>query len=160
MKGFFTTIALFIFLAFAGCKKTAGPANGKSVQLNNNMDTLVAMSATINGTTFYTTDAYGYYVRYSAVDTGVVNLMITATMKRNDTTSSFLFSISNYKGPNKYLINPPVNTVTYYVGNTRYYATSGIISITSQTDYGLIGTFAFSADTLRIADGNFNVPRP
>ena len=160
MKRFFLIVPIMLFAAFSACKKAKGPADGKSVQPNNNLDSLVSMSASINGHPWQTDSVFGSYVQQSANDSGVVNLLIYATLKKNDSVSTIKFTITNFVGPNIYTINPPVNTATYYFGNTRYYATSGQIVVTSDTAYSIIGTFNFIADSVTVAGGAFNVAMP
>ena len=144
---------------FIACKKTKGPANGKSVQPNNNLDSTVSMSALINGINWQTDSAFGYNVKHSGNDSGMVNLMITATNK-NKGVSTITINITNYNGPNTYAVNPPLNTATYYIGNYRHYASHGQIIIGSDTAYALKGTFTFIADTITVANGVFNVALP
>ena len=149
-----------LFVTFAACKKSKGPANGKSEQPNNNLDSLVSMSAFINGHAWQTDSAFGSYVRHSGNDSGISNITITATRKKNDSTSTIVFNITNFSGINTYTINPPINTATYYFGNTRYYATSGEIIVTNDSGSSLIGTFHFIADTISATNGTFNVSLP
>jgi hypothetical protein len=160
MKRIFFVIPVILFISFAACKKNRGPADGNSVQPNNHLDSMVSMSATINGQAWQTDSAFGSYVQQSGNDSGVVNLMITATREKNGSASTILFNITNFSGPTTYTINPPVNTATYYQGNTRYYATSGQIVVTNDTGVAIIGTFNFVADTVTITNGVFNVALP
>jgi len=120
----------------------------------------VSMNALINGRTWQTDSAFGSYVRHSGNDSGVTNLMITATRKKNDSISTIVFNITSYTGRNTYTINPPINTATYYFGNSRHYATSGQIIITNDTGVALIGSFHFVADSINVANGAFNVSLP
>ncbi len=149
-----------LFFGMPACKKAKGPANGNSVQPNNNLDSTVGMTATINGRDWKSDSAYGYFVLKSGNDSSNVNLMITATQKLNDTARTITFNINNYTGPNSYTINPPFNTATYYVGNFRHFSDSGIVIVASDTAYGLRGTFYFKADTFTIAAGRFDVAIP
>jgi hypothetical protein len=161
MKRIFLIIPISICLALPACKKVSGPADGNSVQPNNNLDSTISINATINGRTWQSDSAFGYYVKYSGNDSGVVGLQITATQTLNDTLSSISFYISNYTGPSIYTIDPPINTATYYnIGNNRNFARSGQINITSDTAYSLRGTFYFTADTFTISSGKFNVALP
>ena len=118
------------------------------------------MNATINGKNWKADSAFGYYINYSGNDSGVINLEIIATQSNNDTLSTIIFNITNYTGPNTYPINPPVNTATYYLGNNRFYADSGVITVTADTAYAITGTFHFTVDTFRITNGTFNVALP
>ena len=160
MKRLFFIIPIFLYVALPACKKAAGPADGNSVQPNNNLDSTAAMNATINGKNWKADSAFGYYINYSGNDSGVINLEIIATQSNNDTLSTIIFNITNYTGPNTYPINPPVNTATYYLGNNRFYADSGVITVTADTAYAITGTFHFTVDTFRITNGTFNVALP
>ena len=159
MKGLIV-IPVILFISFAACNKASGPADGPSIQPNNKLDTLESMSATINGQAWQTDSAFGAYVQQSDNDSGVVNLEINATQKKNGVVSTFVFNITNFSGPETYLINPPVNTATYYVGSQRYFATSGTIVVTSDTGYAIIGYFNFIAGTDTVTNGIFNVALP
>ena len=160
MNRLFLIIPVSVCLAFPACKKVHGPANDKSVQQNNNLDSLVAVDARVNGRLWHADTAYGYFVRYSGNDTGLKSLLISATQKLNDSLTTITFNISNYTGPNTYVIDPPVNTAAYYMGNFRNFALTGTIKISSDTAYALIGTFSFTADTFTITNGEFNVALP
>jgi hypothetical protein len=148
-----------LFIVFAACKKTSGPADGNSVQPNNNLDSLVSMSATINGTLWQTDSAFGYKVRSSANDSTVVNLIITAVRKDNGNPSTITFNIVHYNGLAKYTIAPPAVTATYYIGTERHFATYGDINVVSNSNYSLIGNFYFVADGFSV-NGDFNVALP
>ncbi len=161
MKRLILCIPVFLFCAFFACKKAKGPANTKSVQPRNNLDSTVEMSATINGANWKTDSAYGYSVRYSGNDSNYTNLMITATKHDSVGPTTIKFSITRFEGPKTYPINPPVNTATYYdANNMRHYATSGSIVVVSDTAYALRGTFSFTADTVSVANGLFDVALP
>ena len=161
MKRLFLIIPACIYLISPACKKASGPADGNSVQKNNNLDSTLSINAQINGNNWQTDSVFAYYVQYSGNDSGVVSLQIIATRKVNDSATSMIFYINNYTGPNTYTINPPINTATYYsYGNLRNYADSGQIVITSDTAYALKGTFTFTADTFRITNGTFNAALP
>ena len=160
MKRLFFIIPLALCFAIPACKKAAGPADGNSVQPNNNLDSTIAMNAVINGRNWAADSAFGYYVKFSGNDSGVVNLEITGTQMLNDTPTTITFNITNYTGPATYTINPPTNTATYYVGNFRNYALSGVLIIASDTAYSLRGTYHFIANTDTITGGTFNVALP
>ena len=160
MKRLFLIIPISLCLAIPACKKASGPVNGKSVQPNNNLDSMVSMTATVNGQAWHSDTAYGYYVQYSGNDSNLRSLLITATQKINDTLTTITFNISNYMGPTAYTIDPPVNTATYYVGNFRNFGASGSVVITSDTAYALKGRFTFIAGTDTITSGVFNVALP
>jgi hypothetical protein len=156
-----TIILLSFCVAAVSCSKTSGPANGKSVQLNNRLDSNVSVSALINGQEWQTDSAYSYRIVPATNDSGAINVMITATKSEAfGGPSTFVLNISHYTGPNTYTINPPVNTATYYAGTQRHFATSGEIVVTSDSAYSLIGTFTFTADSTHIEYGAFNVPTP
>ncbi len=160
MKRLFFIFPIMLCAALPACKKTSGPADGNSVQKNNKLDSTVSMNAVINGRNWQTDSVFGYYVKYSGNDSGLVSLQITGTQLLNDTASTIIFYINRYNGPNTYIINPPVNTATYYIGSKRNYADSGVVIITSDTAYALKGTFSFKVDTALRANGTFNVALP
>jgi len=160
MKRLFLIIPISLCIALPACKKVSGPADGNSIQPNNKLDSTIYMNATINGRKWQSDSVFSYSVKSSGNDSGIVNLEITGTQKVNDTANTIIFYISNYTGPNKYIINPPVNTATYYVGNNRHYASVGQVQITSDTAYALKGTFYFTADTITVTNGTFDVALP
>ncbi len=155
-------LAISILTIGAGaCTKNSGPANGNSVQPNNKLDTLVFMSANINGHRFKTDSAYGYNVKQLNNDSvQTLNLLITASTAKSDSVSSISITVNNFTGPNTYPINPPGVSATWYLNNARHYATSGQVVILSDTSYALIGNFNFVADSIVVANGAFNVLMP
>ena len=165
MKNFGIFTALFILFALSDCTKAAGPANGKSVQQNNHLDSTVTISADINGATWHTDSVFGYNITSSGNDTNKVNLEIIATNKA--TTTSMIFYLTNFNGAGTYVVNPPYNSITYYTGAIRHIATSGqidmhvnMITVGKDTAYSLTGTFNFVADTFNVTNGVFDVARP
>ncbi len=158
MKYIFAIILLFTLTQVA-CKKKSDPLDSPSVQQNNRLDTLVSMSALINGQAWQTDSVFGYTVFYPS-DSAKTNLYITATNKVKDTPTSMAFFITNYIGARTYIIDPSLVTVTYYVGSQRHFATSGQITVTSDSNYAIIGTFNFQADTISVTQGVFNVAKP
>jgi len=160
MRRLFIVIPVLLFCSFPACKKAPGPANGNSVQPNNNLDSTVSISATVNGAIWQTDSAFGQLVQYSGNDSGVANLLITATNKSNGNITTITFNLTNFTGPSTYKISPPVNMATYYIGNQRHLALQGVIVVTSDTGYALRGTFNFTADTISVANGVFNVATP
>jgi hypothetical protein len=164
MKRLVIAVPFIMLTLFAACKKASGPANGKSVQPDNTRDSLVNMAAIINGVAWKTDSAFGSYISHSGNDT-LVNLVISATRHTNDslgitTNSTITFNITNYSGPSSYTINPPLNTAVYYVGNERHFATSGVINITNDSGYSLLANFSFTADTIMVTNGSFDVSLP
>ncbi|MCW3123200.1 MAG: hypothetical protein JWQ38_2692 [Flavipsychrobacter sp.] len=159
MKRSVIFIIVLLCVAWGACKKASGPANGKSVQLDNNRDSLVNMNAAVNGNGWHTDSAFGYKVRSSGNDSSASGMMITAVNKNNGNPSTITFFINNYKGLARYSINPPFVTATYYLGTTRHYATYGDVNFTSNANYSLIGDFYFLADSFSI-NGSFNVALP
>lgn len=141
------------------CKKKASPANGNSVQPDNGKDTLVNMTTKINGADWQTDTAYGYKIKYNG-DSIKTDLLVTATQTRRSPVSTITFILTNYTGPGLYQVNPPWVSATYYEGNNRHFAASGQISVESETEYGIIGTFNFIADSTNVTDGVFNVAQP
>jgi hypothetical protein len=158
MRRLFIYTILLCCLGAVACKKVKGPANGKSVQPNNNRDSTVAITATINGAAWTTDSVFAYLQPYSGNDSGAYSLMINAVNYASNTTMTFY--ITNYTGPNTYAITPPYNTATYYVGNKRNYASAGQIIIASDTAYALKGSFNFIADTVTVNSGTFNASAP
>jgi hypothetical protein len=157
MKRFLVIFAILAYLASGACKKASGPADGKSVQPNNHLDSTVVDSANINGTVWKTDSAFGYYVTYAGNDTGRSDLMIIANQKNSN--SSMTMYITNFAGVGNYPINPPLVSITYYINNKQYYGTSGTIAIDSVRYPILVGTYNFTADTLNVT-GGFNVALP
>lgn len=154
-------ICIIAVAAMAACHKNKGPANAKSVQQNNSLDTNVFMNATINGGSWHTDSAWGNYVKYSGNDSTRKGLYVIANNTAG-TGSSIHLNIANYVGPDTYLIDPPLNSATYYTGSTQYSATSGAIIITSDTGYALLGIFNFfkSGANIAVSNGSFNVAKP
>jgi hypothetical protein len=162
MKKLFFIAALFT-IAFTDCKKAKGPASVPSVQLNNGLDSLRYLSCLVNGRDWKTDSAFSYKVKQSGNDSGIINLMIEATLPSHDTATSastILININNYTGPTIYYVNPPINSITYYQGTMRHLATSGTFRVISDTGQILIGTFSFAADTVKVTNGNFQVTLP
>jgi hypothetical protein len=153
-------IFLSLCIAVGACKKVSGPADGNSVQPDNNRDSLVSINAKINGARFQTDSAFAYLIHTSGNDSTAEGMMINAIQKNDTPAQTINFYINNFTGPATYTINPPYNTATYYVGTIRHYATSGQIVIVSDTAYSLIGTFNFVADTITVDSGKFNVAMP
>ena len=160
MKGLYITIFIFLIMAFTACKKAPGPANGHSISPNNNLDSMVSVSVLIDSQKWQTDSAFAYLIQTSGNDSLITGLMINCVKTTGNTARSINFYITNFSGPGIYLINPPYNTATYYVGTARNYATLGQIVITSDTAYSLIGTFNFIAGTDTISNGVFNVAMP
>jgi len=160
MKRELVTVPILICFFFACCSKAKGPADGKSVQVNNHLDSTVSLSALINGTNWQTDSAYGYKVNSSGNDSGVVNLVITASKRNGGVASTISFNITRYSGANTYTIAPPVNTAAYYIGSERHFATSGQLVVTTDTGVALLGNFYFTADSFNVEQGVFNVARP
>jgi hypothetical protein len=157
----FSTIGAVIILSLglAACSKVHGPANGNSIQANNHQDSLVFMSAIVNGLDWRTDSAFGYSIRNSANDSTVFTLEVTATQMKNGQASTIQFDIPRFTGPSTYNINPPLITASYYEGTTRNYATSGTITVTDTSYFSLIGNFNFSTGTVNVT-GQFNVAKP
>ena len=143
----------------AACKKKAGPANGNSVQPSTGKDTLVGMAAKINGATWHTDSAFGYKIKYNG-DSQKVNLMVTAIQKTTTPGTTITFTLSNYTGAGTYLVDPPWTSAAYYENNNRHFAATGQVVISSETEYGIIGTFNFTADSVVVAEGVFNIAEP
>lgn len=156
----FVFILFLIVAVLAACSKNKGPANGKSVQPNNRLDTLVSFTTLINRLSWHTDSVYGYFSHQAGNDSGYINLLINAYGNNNGVLNTVTISIFNFIGPATYPINPPATTATYYIGSKRHYATSGAVTITANTAYGLTGTFNFIADTFSVTNGSFNVAEP
>lgn len=158
MKRFICVALLLLSLAFVACNKAKGPADGKSIQLNNNLDSLVSMTALINGNNWQTDSAFAYRVHNSGNDSASSTIFVTATQKANG-LSTITFNVSKFTGPGTYDINPPWNTAAYYVGNARHFATSGSLVVTDTSHFSLIANFNFVADSIEV-QGKFNVAMP
>ena len=165
MKKLGIVSALLLIFVLSECTKAAGPANGKSVQQNNHLDSTVSISADINQVKWQTDSVFGYNITSSGNDSSKVNLEIIATDK--STSSSMIFYITNFTGTHTYIINSPYNSITYYTGSIRHIATFGQIAmkvnkITSGNDtaYSITGTFNFVADTFSVTNGVFDIARP
>ena len=159
MKRILVFVFMFSALALGSCKKASGPADKPSVQPDNNRDSLVDITAVINGANWGTKAVYGYNIK-SATDSGRISLMITGTQTNNDTVSTLSFTIGNYTGPATYTIDPPANAATYYKGTERHFATSGQVIVLSDSAYAITGTFNFTADTINVTNGVFNIAKP
>lgn len=154
-------IAGFIALVCAyGCKKAKGPANVPSAQTDNSVDTLLNMSAIINGEEWKTDSAYSYKILSSGNDSGVLNLMVISTQIKDNLATTIKFNITGYTGLKAYPINPPLTAATYYAGNERHAASSGSFNVQSDTANVLSGTFFFVADTIVVTNGTFKVALP
>jgi hypothetical protein len=116
--------------------------------------------ATINGEIWKADSAFGTFIKGSGNDSGMVNLMIEAVKSGADTSRTILLNVTNYTTPGTFAIAPPYYTATYYLNNTRHYATSGQITITSKLPGSMTGTFNFVADSITVTDGAFNVSMP
>ena len=150
---------ILLTLVFFACKKQSDPLDQPSIQQNNRLDTLVSFSGKINGAAWHTDSAIAYKVAY-AYDTSKYNILINAVNKSTDTPTTISFSISNFIGAHTYTINPPLISATYYQGSQRHLATSGQIVVTLDSNYAIIGTFNFVADSINVTQGVFNVETP
>src|SRR5205823_2075123 len=122
-------------------------------------DSLVSVSASISGEQWQADSAFAYRVTSSGNDSTVYNLLINATQYGNP-AKTISFTIGSFSGTGTYSINPPNVTATYYSGSVRHFATSGQVVVTNTTYPSLIGTFSFTADTITITSGSFNVVMP
>jgi hypothetical protein len=153
-------IVSLIFLAFLACKKAKGPADVKSAQQNNSLDSATLMSATINGESWKTDSAFSYRVNTSTNDTTTTNLMVSATNYSGAAPTTIVIHVSGYKGVNEYRIDPPENNATYYANNRRFYATSGWFNVLKDSANIITGTFSFNADTIVVTKGSFSLVAP
>jgi hypothetical protein len=154
-------ILVLISFAFVACTKSSDSGLGVSVQPNNKLDTLVHMSANVNGHLFTTDSVFGYNVQQVNNDSpGIVNLLITGTEHNADSVAAISITINNYIGPSVYNVAPPAVSASYYLNNIRHYATTGQITILSDTAFALIATFNFSSAGVMVNSGRFNVLRP
>lgn len=156
----FLFVLLFALAGIAGCRKTKGPASVNSVQPDNSIDSLLNMTALVNGVKWQTDSAYSYKVKNSGNDSGIINLMVVATQTKNSIPSTITFNISDFKGVGEYVLNPPLNTATYYSANRRFYATAGMFNVKKDSGGILIGVFNFSADTITVSNGTYIVALP
>ena len=154
-------LAGLCFVLMVSCTKNSGPADLPSVQPNNKLDTLVAMSAKIGGLSFSTTDVYGYNIKSSSgTASNVYNVLIKGSQQRHDSLYDIDIQINGYYGPDTYRVNPPFVTASWYYNNQRHYGTWGSIVVLSDTAYALTGTFLFLADSTLVSNGGFNVLKP
>jgi hypothetical protein len=160
MKRLLFLFLLSISVMGMACKKAKGPKNVDSIKQDNSIDSLLLMTATVNGLPWQTDSAYSYRVKNSGNDSGSYNLLISATRIVNDSSTTISFNITGFTGVNDYVINPPVNTATYYIGTQRHFATSGVFSVKLDTGNVYSGTFYFTADTITVTNGTFNVALP
>ncbi len=150
---------LFIALAL-GCRKAKGPSNTKSAQPDNSIDSLLNMTADVNGVRWETDSAYSYRVKSSGNDSNLINLMVIATNKNDSPTTTMKVNISNFTGVGNYAILPPANTITFYLGSIRHFATSGVFTVIKDTGGVMSGTYNFIADTIIVTNGTFTLALP
>ncbi len=160
MRRIVVIIIIFIIAATGACRKKRGPANVDSIKQDNSIDSLLVMSALVNGIQWKTDSAYSYKVKNSANDTTTFSLLLSATQLKDGVASTITFNITDFKGPGNYNINPPVNTAAYYLGNIRHYGSAGTFSVLADTGGVLSGSFSFVADTVSIVNGSFTVAVP
>lgn len=162
MKKLFFIIPVLVFASFISCKKAKGPASVPSIQPNNGINSLLNMSAIINKQMWETDSAYSYKVKQSGNDSGIVNLMVIATRKKDSihNTSTIVININDYTGPTTYAVDPPTYAITYYDGKIRHYATTGRFTVLSDTGQMLKGIFNFVADSIKVDAGSFTVALP
>jgi hypothetical protein len=155
------TILVGLSVLFWACSKNSGPANGNSVQPNNKLDTLVTMTASINGNAYHTDSVFGYDVQPTFTDSIMdFDLLVIGTEKAKDSQSVIRFYITGFTGPGNYAINAPAVTAAWYLNGQRHFADSGMITIVSDTAYALVARFGFRADSIRVTNGYFNVLIP
>lgn len=159
MRVFCQAVLLVCVLAY-GCRKAKGPADVRSAQQNNNLDSATLMSAMVNGQPWKTDSAFSYRVASSANDSGVMNLQVIATGEASSMPGSIIINISNYHGISSYNIEPPLNNATYYSNNRRFYATSGSFDVSKDSGNVISGTFSFIADTVAVTNGKFSLVSP
>ncbi len=159
MKNFLAAIILLTCIVPVGCKKKTKTGIGYSVQPSKGLDTLVAMDAKINGVAWHSAGAVGYKIK-SAIDSTKVDLVVNATQGADNAAVTLTFTLTNYKGPATYPIDAPVVSAACYQAGFRHFATAGQVVVTSDGPYGVIGTFNFTADSVAVTDGTFNVAQP
>jgi hypothetical protein len=147
-------------MSFIACKKVKGPASVRSAQPDNSVDSLVTIKMSINGVAWSTDSVYSYKVENSSNDSGVYNFMVIATRAKDGKVSTLNINLTGYSGLKDYPVNPPINTITYYADNHRYYATSGSVNIQSDSNKVLSGTFNFIADSIVASKGAFKLAIP
>jgi hypothetical protein len=156
-------IFIFFCFAIASCARAPGPADANSVQPNNNLDSTVSISAAINGIKWQTDTAVGYVVKNSGNDSLMEGIQIVSypgNNNYNNSANTMVFNLTFFTGPGTYIIDPPVNEVTYYIGTARHLALSGQVVVASDTAYALKGTFNFVTDSFTVTNGVFNVAMP
>lgn len=160
MKKIFSVVLMgALMLGCVCCKKksNSGPA---PVDQNNGLDEKIMMHATINGKQWQSDSAFSYRVKNSGNDSGSASIMISATKKDDKPLTTITFNVMNFKGQNVYPIDPPYVSATYYIGSTRFQATSGEIVFKNDTGKTLRGTFTFSTDSIKVTNGTFTVAMP
>ncbi|NDC40596.1 MAG: hypothetical protein EBZ77_03455 [Chitinophagia bacterium] len=150
---------LLVTVSCCACKKKRSTVNKHSVSPPKQLDTLVNITAKINGAIYKTDSVTGYKINYSA-DSGHFDLLVRATILQPTGQQTITFTLHDYNGVNTYYVSPPYTSATYYLGNQRFYATTGQFIVNSDDPYGIIGTFSFTADTIAVTDGVFNVAQP
>ena len=152
---FVVLVCLYCF----SCKKKHSTVDKHSVRPPKSLDTLIGLTAKVNGIPYQTDSVVGYKVNYSS-DSGKFDRLVRATVMQGNSANIISFIVNNYSGLNTYYVSPPYNSATYYSGSLRYFASSGTITVTSDSDYGIIGNFSFTADTITVTEGVFNVEQP
>jgi hypothetical protein len=159
MKKVFAAIIILSCIVLVACKKKSNTGIGYSVKPPKGLDSLVSMSAKVNGQGWSTDSAFAYK-SFSTIDSNKVSLMVTATQLQNGQASTITFTISNYHGVNTYPVDPPNVSATYYLGNSRHYASAGQVIVTSDNAYGILGTLNFTADSTNVSECTFNAAQP
>jgi|ERR1043165_8156795 hypothetical protein len=159
MKRLCWVAGIILVVAAGACKKAKGPADVKSAEKDNTLDSAVSMKAVINGKPWLTDSAYSYYVASSTNDSDVKNLMIVA-VRKDSVTTTIRFNIAYFTGKKEYVVNPPYTSIVYYKGNERHAASSGTFKITADTANLLSGNFYFIADSIAVTNGTFKVSIP
>ena len=132
---------LFVFIAFAACKKSStssGPG----------------FTATINGNSWSAT-TYAAVIQTN-ISTGAHAISITGASTSPGSIKSINLHLENYTGTTGTLAitNSGDYEATYGSGSQVNYATSGSVSITNTTG-GVSGTFSFVADSMNVTSGSF-----
>jgi len=153
MKYVGISLMFFLFVG-ASCKKKSSGASPVVPPPAVKMDSL---SAVINSIPWLTYTATSNLIP-SSIDSGANNLQISGSTTIGNVVSNMVIFVNNYTGPANLAVNPPAVSITYYVGSVRHYATSGSLTITSDSS-SFTGNFTFTADSVNAVSGVFAIPR-
>lgn len=138
-------IALFVF----SCSK-----DDPNSRNNNNGAVQGVITANINGYAWAAPD--GYYMKNATASLTIYG--------QRDATNTIGLTISPYNGPGNYTFNG-ITKVVYYENSIEYQSINGQITISSEDDYHIEGTFNCEvisntgAMSLIFTNGAFNISK-